>query len=610
MSRKDLGAGFAPGARTGEGRRALLIDLLFRYPFPGGDGYDWIANGLAWAGEATRFSGRPPLLPLLIALLYRLGALALLPVLLLGMLGLLAGACAAVAVPEGERRGQRRLLVALLVLVPATFLRQGLEVMADVSAAALGAASLALGLRALRLGRERGWLGAGALAGLASLAQPAGLYPLAGLALAVLLRRRALLRSPWLWTGLALALLPTPAAALARFLATGSAENVAFLHRTLLGFYPEQLAYYGDALPAALGVPLALLLLLGLGACARSLARDAAPEDLAALGGGAAVALFFGVLYGFPAQRFAIYLAPLLAVAFERALEILRTWTRPAVVPAAAALALATAALPSGGEHVILVWPLPLVRADLEQGGLLVGGLAERFRQHPLRELASYLARERTSSLLSPERFADVEAVVFLYDEAASGTNFFVEALRLGNAIGRRGRALPAGLLPEGFFPRDALEAPFASEGYRLRRFAPLEGRGAPGERTRVWLVAVSEGSGLDLERWVSRRPRRPVVERLATELEAARCVDRLLPARDAPLVLLGDEVDSAVAATLFGTGTGTLLVVPPEDAGRWRARLDGLEPEAEAVCGELAATRIRWRGFPYTVARKAAAAS
>ena len=50
-------------------------DLNLDYPFVDGDSHDWIANGLRFAGSDVRYSGRPPLLPLALALLDRLGLL-------------------------------------------------------------------------------------------------------------------------------------------------------------------------------------------------------------------------------------------------------------------------------------------------------------------------------------------------------------------------------------------------------------------------------------------------------------------------------------------------------------------------------------------------------
>jgi hypothetical protein len=60
--------------------RSLLVpDLNWCYPYLSPDSYDWIANGLRWAGEPVASSWRPPGLPLVIAALWKLGALSLLP---------------------------------------------------------------------------------------------------------------------------------------------------------------------------------------------------------------------------------------------------------------------------------------------------------------------------------------------------------------------------------------------------------------------------------------------------------------------------------------------------------------------------------------------------
>lgn len=59
----------------------IYPDLNIFYPFLAPDSYDWIANGLHYAGYDVNFTFRPPGLPLIIAGLYKLKALGLLPVL-------------------------------------------------------------------------------------------------------------------------------------------------------------------------------------------------------------------------------------------------------------------------------------------------------------------------------------------------------------------------------------------------------------------------------------------------------------------------------------------------------------------------------------------------
>jgi len=56
-------------------RVLVYPDLNLDYPFPGEDGLDWISNGLWWAGIDVRYTVRPPLLPWILAGLYRAGLL-------------------------------------------------------------------------------------------------------------------------------------------------------------------------------------------------------------------------------------------------------------------------------------------------------------------------------------------------------------------------------------------------------------------------------------------------------------------------------------------------------------------------------------------------------
>jgi hypothetical protein len=56
-----------------------VSDLSWCYSYLTSDSYDWLNNGLYWAGEHVVPSMRPPGYPLLIAALWRLGCLSLLP---------------------------------------------------------------------------------------------------------------------------------------------------------------------------------------------------------------------------------------------------------------------------------------------------------------------------------------------------------------------------------------------------------------------------------------------------------------------------------------------------------------------------------------------------
>jgi 4-amino-4-deoxy-L-arabinose transferase-like glycosyltransferase len=69
-------------------RSLIVSDLNWCYPYKTADSYDWINNGLYWAGESVAPSLRPPGFPLVIAVLWKLGALPFLPVVNYFFLGL------------------------------------------------------------------------------------------------------------------------------------------------------------------------------------------------------------------------------------------------------------------------------------------------------------------------------------------------------------------------------------------------------------------------------------------------------------------------------------------------------------------------------------------
>ena len=69
-------------------RSQLVPDLNWCYPYMTADSYDWISNGLHWAGENVECSWRPPGLPLVIAGLFRLGLLSWLPIVNFAVVGL------------------------------------------------------------------------------------------------------------------------------------------------------------------------------------------------------------------------------------------------------------------------------------------------------------------------------------------------------------------------------------------------------------------------------------------------------------------------------------------------------------------------------------------
>jgi hypothetical protein len=482
--------------------RLVYPDLDRDYPFRDGDSSDWIANGLRLAGEDVRYTGRPPFVPLLVAALERLGALAWLPVLLQALfLGTVLAFYDLAA-----RRGPRwaAFAAALFLLLNHSLQGLALQVMADVPAAGL----LFLSTRALLLAGERPALYArgGALAAASALAQPAALLWLPASAVTVAWCRRRDLRSPYFLSGLALV-----AAAPALWLALqvfwlGTAGTHSGRQWQLVRLHGDSVSFYLWGLLAVLGIPACVLLLPALAAAAkRALARDAGSLFLLALAAG--LLAFFVFVYDFNARRFLVYLlwpaALLLAEALGRLPRRLAPWTAGLVV-LGSALPLPGAA---NDPFWLGLWPLPPVYARAEVSvrssgsAVLMPSTIRAETRAPadlLRECqpcrvwrarAAFAATPR-ADWPEPARFAADAAALFLYERRSEAGGCQRVLPHLANALRRRAKCLPA----EPFEPywrfvalsRAAVLAPdYALYRARLPGLAP------------TWLIAATFGGGL-----------------------------------------------------------------------------------------------------------------
>jgi|GEM_PF-1384330 len=361
-------------------------DLNLDYPFVDGDSHDWIANGLFLAGHDVRYSGRPPLLPLMLALLDRLGLLRWWPVLSLGLfLATVAGfyTLAARLFPAAAA-----FAAALLLLADYSLQSLALDVMADVPASCLllwsarafltararaaaapagqpgaaatprepavdagqlaaaatpreptvdagqpGAATSARVVAAGAADCSRRYAWSGLLAGLSALTQPMGLLvPLAaGATLAA--RRRRDLATCWPWIGAALV-----AGCEGLWMTVG---RLGFASRgdslkdpwRLFGFHLSAVRFYLWSLVSLLGMPACLLLAAGIVLAAWRAWRGRDPEQAAA--SLFAVLLFLG-LFGFvafcylwEAKRFLVYAIWPAGLLIAEALSPLARMTNP-----------------------------------------------------------------------------------------------------------------------------------------------------------------------------------------------------------------------------------------------------------------------------------------
>jgi hypothetical protein len=394
--------------------RLVHPDLNLDYPFMDGDSHDWIANGLRLAGHDVRSSGRAPMLPILIALLERAGALSWLPVLLVALFHGTVLAFYTLAARLSSRGAA--FAAALALMVCHSLLGLSLQVMADVPASCL----LFLAARSFLLAREepRRYLGAGLAGGLSALTQPVGILLAAPAALTLVLRRRDHLKARTLWTGAALfAALPGLWIALRP---AGGEADIPSRQWDLLSFHLGSVPFYGWALLSMLGLPACVALVAGLWIAVRK-------GEIFIVTLFAVLTCFFAFLYSWEAERFLVY--PVWMAGLLIAMALARVpWIVWVIV-------VAGAALPPAGE------PLQIQRAWE--------------RRAPVARLDPELVRQDRSALYvyetTPDRYRTIT--------------------RLGNALRKRVKVVPRSWLEpwRGWMRMERLGKIGEEDVYRVR---------------------------------------------------------------------------------------------------------------------------------------------
>lgn len=463
------------------------VDLNLTYPFMDGDSWDWISNGLYLAGEDVRYTGRSPLLPLAIAALHWMGTLSWLPGVLQGLFVATVLAFYSLAARLVPRRAA--FAVALALLVNFSLAGLSLQVMADVPAACLL-------LLAVRSFVSRRYLAGGLFAGLAALTQSVAILWVPAAGLTVLVHRRRDLRSPWLWTSLLIPLALPALWALVQPPAVVGSGGFARAQWLLVSPHLGSVPFYLYALVSLLGVPGAVL--LGIGAVLGARRARTEPAFFLALILASALAVFFVFLYDYNAKRFLVYGAWLWGLPLAEALGRLRSRT---AFGTAAALLVVGSALPlpasPADPSTVGLWPAPPLHLVVPpgpgpngSGGLNLGAM--RIERRPFRDglrlslpYLAWTAREVTPP--DPKLFAGDHSAVYLYTEAGEEGGRHAAIPRLGNALLKRVKFVPAAFV-EPFLDRlgvTALGQLGDTTFYRTR---------LPG-RTESWIVVIA-GSG------------------------------------------------------------------------------------------------------------------
>jgi hypothetical protein len=352
-------------------RSLHVTDLNWCYRYLSPDSYDWINNGLYWAGAAVSPSFRPPGLPLVIALLVRLNLLPWLPVLNFVVLGATAALLYRLLT---ERFSPAVSAVAAWTYFSNSFVQDFTRwILAEGWAVFFLVLAALFFLRAEK--RSGAYVSFGAAIGISFLfhygAFPAGI----GFITSAVLTRRADLCRRQFWAGMVAAgVLPGVWLVVRWRHALLRPDAPRHGVEALIAFVPQNISFYAFAGLALVGLVVLPLYVEG---ALRCLGRSGRKERL--LRGVfapvlAALALFFGAFYDWTDKRFLLYLFPFaigfLALGVERLLD----WGRHGLAFRIASVGYLLAALgwnqityPPYGIQFLAVTPRDFLEAATER---------------------------------------------------------------------------------------------------------------------------------------------------------------------------------------------------------------------------------------------------
>jgi hypothetical protein len=351
--------------------RSLIVrDLSWCYPYVTSDSYDWIANGLYWAGESVAASWRPPGLPLFIAVLFKLGLLSWLPVANVLVLGLTT---AALYLLLRERHGVWISACASWFFFANDYVQDLTKyLLADIYCTLFIVLAALFFVRAAR--DPRHYRTSALLLGVGFLFHHATVVAGIGFAGALVFTRLDHLRRSEAWQGLAGGGLVTGAWAVARWAHYHMhPEGPRHVQETLLYFSAENVLFYAITGLALLG--LAILPLYGTGFL-RLVARDF-PDHAwraAVIFPLASLATFWIFFYNWADKRFLYYLFPFCICLLAEGLDALAAWGRRGRLAAALACAYLGVALlwnqiryPSYGIRYLALTPQDFFEASVTE---------------------------------------------------------------------------------------------------------------------------------------------------------------------------------------------------------------------------------------------------
>ncbi|MFI5180522.1 MAG: glycosyltransferase family 39 protein [Thermoanaerobaculia bacterium] len=364
-------------------RSLHVADVNWCYSYLTRDSYDWINNGLYWAGARVAPSFRPPGLPVLIALLWKAGLLSWLP--LLNFSALLA---TAIILYRLLRRAFPPAVAALASWIfYANDFSQDLAkyVMAEVWATFFIVLAALLFLRAAN--RPRLYTAVGLSLGVGFLVHYVALVAGMGFVLALFMARRDHLGLTELWAGAAVScVLP------ALWLVARSSfyrmhpEGPRVVPEALLRPTFTHVGFFVITSVALLGLPLLPLYLGGFVSALARLREKGRDYRSTILALPIVMGIFFLVIYDWADKRFLFYLFPFLACFLAEGLSRLFAWARASGLRLLAASAYVSVALlwnqihyPTHGIQYVALTPRDFFDAVGRMKGAPVARLHDRW---------------------------------------------------------------------------------------------------------------------------------------------------------------------------------------------------------------------------------------
>jgi len=584
--------------------RLVYPHFELNYPFLGGDTWVWLSNGFAIAGYDVPYSARPPVVPLLLAILEHFSILGLFPVVLQAIvhattLGLY---CHLV------RDYPRRIAFAVAMTIGFNFYWRSfsLPVMADVPAACFLAWSAFFWRRSDEF--SGAYVLAGVMACVSSLTQLAALLVPIPVFLSMWCFRRSKMRSwPFVVAATPLLLLPICLVAL-KYLGPGTGADILWGRDSLLAFNTDAIDDYLYGFVAFFGLPAAVAVGVGYLLCCRKARSDPWSLFLVSLVG--VLSGFFVFFYDFICLRFLTYVFLLCAIPLAEALNRVRA--RMVFWPVVGIVALGSLSPVPGGRYsgYAVLWPLPpiIARAPVlptrnsgtgyEASKLvpIIGRPAELLRH----SYESLIMRHFTMPRKRPfpyERVAADRSVLLFREQMPPRQPHGIEKFRMLVQLRKRVQELPWEVFPPDLFRHRVRLSPVG----RVERYTIY--RGSPAGLEGTWLMVAVSGGRTDRHLAAICREGEGSPLSPGPELAQARAVSERVGS-DRPVIFADpDGGDHWRLYLPFLLSTGELFLIESDQVPRVRPLwLEHSRILDRAVVGGVQMTRGRVQGRTWIV--------